>query len=211
MIDWVGSRAESIMSMSHWGADDGPRNVARVLFGQFMRADQSKHTCSVKNVTLEGAEFKSSTLPGYDERLVATLEHLGRVEGRASHATESGFYVRWDINSDDRTPFLGKLTWLEDYYEGKTADSRHYSRRQINEAKSIVTLLDGRRFSCEITDLSLSGAGIAIDKVPDIGARLYVGKVLCEVMRHTDEGLGVRFLTGFGSDLMAELLAGESI
>jgi hypothetical protein len=208
MLD--GLTVEWGLDLEYRESDGTQRNIPRVLFGQFIRADRSEHTCSVKNVSMEGAEFKSAVLPAHDEVLVATLEHLGRLEGRAGYAAENGFMVRWNINPADRTSFLTRLTWLEDYYEGKASDSRQYNRRQFNDTKSVVTLMDGRRIPCEITDLSLSGAGVSINKVPDIGSKIYLGKVLCEVMRHTDEGLGVRFLTGFGSDLMSELLAGES-
>ena len=191
--------------------DDAPSKVSRVLFGQYARADRSTCPCSVKNVTVDGAEFTSAVMPAHDEAVVATLEHLGRLEGRAGRATGSGFMVHWNINPAERTSFLSKLTWLDDYFQGKTSDSRQYNRRKFDDAKSVVTLLDGRRIPCEIIDLSLSGAGVSIQMVPDIGSKIYLGKVLCEVMRHTDEGLGVRFLTGFGSDLMSELLDGSAI
>ncbi|WP_373503326.1 PilZ domain-containing protein [Aestuariivirga sp.] len=199
------------MSDNDWDSGDSSRSPPRVLFGQFARADKSEYICSVTNVSIDGAAFKSRVLAASNEFLVAKLEHLGRVECRAGEATGDGFMVRWDISPADRTAFLSKFTWLDDYYAGKAADSRQYNRRQFSETKSVVTLLDGRSIPCEISDISLSGAGVIMKKVPDIGSKIYLGKVLCEVMRHTDEGLGVRFLTGFGSDLMSELLAGENI
>ena len=195
--------------MDDWDSGETSRNVARVLFGRFARADRSEHICSVRNVSIDGAEFMSTALPAYGEALVAHLEHFGRIDSRAGSATGNGFMVQWDIHPDDRVPFLSKLTWLDDYYSGRNAESRQHNRRQLDNARSVVTLLDGRRFPCEIRDISMSGAGVTINRVPDVGAKLYLGKVLCEVMRHSDDGLGVRFLTA-SSDLMSDLLSEEA-
>lgn len=188
--------------------DDAPRSVPRVLFGRFVLVDQSEHVCSVTNVSIEGAEFRCGTLPPFGGSIVAFLEHVGRVEGRADRATENGFMVRWTHSSEQRETFQSKLMWLDDFHEGRTDNERQYNRRPLDNARSVMTLLDGRKLPCVVTDLSLSGAGISVGLRPEAGERVYVGNVLCQVMRHTDEGFGVKFLTGFGSDLMAELFAG---
>ena len=155
--------------MNYWDSGDTSRNVARVLFGKFTRADRSEHICSVRNVSIDGAEFTSSTLPAFGEALVANLEHFGRIDSRAGSATGDGFKVQWDIHPDDRVPFLSKLTWLDDYYSGRTADSRQHHRRQVDNMRSAITLLDGRRFPCEIRDISMSGAGIIISGLAATG------------------------------------------
>ena len=33
-----------------------------------------------------------------------------------------------------------------------------------------------------------------------------IGRVLCEVVRHTGQGAGLKFLAGFGSDLILDLM-----
>ena len=185
------------------------RALPRVLFGRFMLADRSEHTCSVTKVTIDGAEFRSQVLPAYGDSMVAHLEHVGRIEGRAGTATGSGFAVRWGLDAAQRQRLMTKLLWLDDFHDGRAENERVYNRRHLENARSAMTLMDGRRFVCAVTDLSMSGAGVTTASRPEIGARVYLGRVLCEVMRHTDDGLGVRFLTGFGSDLMADLLGGD--
>lgn len=188
--------------------DDAPRSVPRVLFGRFILANGSEHVCSVTNVSIEGAEFRSSTLPPFGDSLVAVLEHVGRIHGRAAHATGNGFLVEWLYNREEKANLQTKLDWLDDFHEGRTGNERQFQRRPLQNSRSTVTLLDGRKLFCEISDLSMSGAGIAVDVRPETGTRIYLGNVLCEVVRHTQEGLGVRFLAGSGSDLMSELYAG---
>ena len=186
------------------------RKRPRVLFGKYGMAGTMEHLCSVVGLTIDGAVFKCSALPPFGAIFVAQLEHVGRIEGRAINATEDGFVAEWCLSPAQRTALASKLIWLEDFYNGDIDNERQYSRRPLDNANSTMTLLDGRRFPCTISDVSMSGAAVHVQQLPEVGSRLYLGSVLCEVVRYTGEGVGVRFLTGFGSDLIGDLLSGAA-
>jgi PilZ domain len=56
-----------------------------------------------------------------------------------------------------------------------------------------LTLAEGFVMSCQLIDISLSGASIATTARPAIGSEILVGKVRARVMRHHDQGISVQF------------------
>ena len=52
---------------------------------------------------------------------------------------------------------------------------------------------NGVNLTCRIIDVSLSGAGIATDQRPPLGALVTLGKVQGRVVRHLEEGFAVEF------------------
>jgi hypothetical protein len=56
-----------------------------------------------------------------------------------------------------------------------------------------LVMPNGINVSCRIIDVSLSGAGIASDQRPPIGALITIGKVQGRVVRHLEDGFAVEF------------------
>ena len=48
--------------------------------------------------------------------------------------------------------------------------------------------------SCLVIDLSVSGAAVSAETVPDIGTVLAVGKIIGRVVRHLQGGFAVHFV-----------------
>jgi len=54
-------------------------------------------------------------------------------------------------------------------------------------------LPDGSTQTCLVIDLSVTGAALSAEAVPDIGTVLAVGKVVGRVVRHFEGGFAVEF------------------
>jgi hypothetical protein len=52
---------------------------------------------------------------------------------------------------------------------------------------------NGVNLSCRIIDMSLSGAGVATDQRPPLGALVTLGKVQGRVVRHLEDGFAIEF------------------
>ncbi|MGE0847757.1 MAG: PilZ domain-containing protein, partial [Flavobacteriaceae bacterium] len=61
------------------------------LLGRFMLPDLSEHPCQVINMSPGGAAILSSALCDIGDRVIAYLDHVGRIEGRISRLFEGGF------------------------------------------------------------------------------------------------------------------------
>ena len=64
---------------------------------------------------------------------------------------------------------------------------------------------DGRVYSCEVIDISLSGAAVKIEVLPALGTYLLLGKMRGRVVRYLDNGFAIEFT----SQLDRTALAGE--
>jgi hypothetical protein len=62
--------------------------------------------------------------------------------------------------------------------------------------KNPMTMLimpNGVNIGCRLIDVSLSGAALATDQRPPMGALVTIGKVQARVVRHLDDGFAVEF------------------
>jgi hypothetical protein len=54
-------------------------------------------------------------------------------------------------------------------------------------------LPNGFHIDCRVIDISQSGAGVASDQRPDVGALITIGKTPARVARHIEGGFAVEF------------------
>jgi PilZ domain len=163
------------------------------LPGRFMMPDMSEHPCEVIHLTVTGATFLTRSVAPAGTSIVAYIENLGRVEAISGDATEGGFEAIFDISGSRRDKLETRIKWLGQRPNGAAPQRRH-PRLEPREGKSQITFPDGRAYSCEIIDISLSGAGLKVDVVPVIGTYVMVGKKRAHVVRHLDNGIGVEFV-----------------
>ena len=57
-----------------------------------------------------------------------------------------------------------------------------------------VTRPDGNSETCQVLNISASGAALCADTAPEIGTVLIVGKIVSHVVRQFDGGFAVQFI-----------------
>ena len=163
------------------------------LLGRYMLADRREFPCQVVDMSPGDVRVEAPVTGKPGQRVVAYIDHLGRVEGTISRVSATGFAMSISATARKRDKIAAQLTWLANRQILGLAEDRDYERSTPRNDRSIVKMPNGISVTCRIIDLSLSGAAIATDKVPPIGALITLGKVPARVVRHVDGGFAVEF------------------
>jgi hypothetical protein len=165
------------------------------LLGRFMLEDRREFPCQTQNMSPGSVAFTTPIVGRVGERVVAYIDHIGRVEGQITRAYDGGFAMSITATLRKKDKLAAKLTWLANRHELNLPEDRRHDRVTPGVSTVNVALPDGREYRAKVLDLSLSGAGIALDVKPPIGSPLLVGKLRASVIRHSDEGVAVEFAT----------------
>lgn len=176
------------------------------LHGRMMRADHSEHECLVEMMSPGDVVISSRSMPSQGERIVAYLEHIGRIEGRVFEKSITNFTLSIIATERKRDKLAAQLTWLANKHELGLPEDRRHERLAPSNPRSEIKLDDGRAYPCRIIDLSLSGAAVEIDVRPAIGNMVSLGQMRGRVVRHFQEGIAMEFLTMYTPDQINQLI-----
>ncbi len=87
-------------------------------------------------------------------------------------------------NKKERDQLAAKIIWLESYKSHEVSDRRVDGRMVPTNPISKLILPDGNVENCLVIDLSVSGAAISAETMPDVGTILPIGSVVGRVVRH---------------------------
>ena len=164
-----------------------------VLFGRFMLPDMSEHPCQVAKVTTETAVFLTNLDVPVGVQVVAYIDDLGRIEAQVASPLPGGFKVNFSLTAARLERFKSRLSWVRNKDEDGSIEQRRHPRFEPSEAKSHITLPDGRVYPCEVIDISLSGAAISTDVMPSLGTYVMLGKMRGRVVRYIENGVAIEF------------------
>ena len=159
-----------------------------------MLPDMSEHPCQVNGITIDGAIFVTSQVPPIGQTIVAYLEEVGRIEATSAEPVGGGFRVTFSLTGARRDRLEQRLRWLGQKQQGGSAEDRRHARFEPREARSQITMPDGREYFCEVIDISLSGAAIKVDVMPSLGTQILLGKMRGRVVRYLENGVGIEFV-----------------
>ena len=169
------------------------QRVRLSLLGRFMLENRREYPCQTIDVS-PGSCALIAPVPGAPgERVVAYIDHIGRIEGHIVRPLDGGFAMTVEGTPRKKDKLAAKLTWLANRYHLNLAEDRRHERVTPSTSIARVTLPDGRAFDCRITDLSLSGAALSAEPRPPIGSPLRLGAIRAIVVRHSEEGFAVEF------------------
>lgn len=177
-----------------------PRNEQRFqrvnvsILGRYMLADRREFPCQVLAMSPGDAVVIAPVAGIIGERIVAYLDHLGRIEGALEAQVEGGFCMSIDASPRKRDKMAAQLTWLASKDVLNFPEDRRHERVVPDIRHSTVVLDDGRRYNCKIIDISLSGAAIELDVRPAMGTPIALGRMRARVVRHFHNGVAVEFV-----------------
>jgi hypothetical protein len=178
------------------------------LLGRYMLADRREFPCQVVNMSPGGMALIAPVGGVIGERVIAYVDHLGRLEGKIARPFQNGFAMTISATARKRDKLAAQLTWLANrHILGLPEDRRHGRIVPRNPAGRLI-LPNGVNLSCRIIDVSESGAGIASNERPPIGALVTLGKVQGRVVRHLEEGFAVEFTRLQHPDFLEENVTG---
>ncbi|MCO5073740.1 MAG: PilZ domain-containing protein [Rhizobiaceae bacterium] len=163
------------------------------IYGRFMLEDRSEHPCQVIDMSPGNVSLRCEAVGEPGEKVIAYLDHIGRVEGVLTRRLPDGFAMTVIASERKKDKLAAQLTWLANKHELDLPEDRRHERVAPRNPMSVLQLMDGRQYQCRIIDLSLSGAAIEIDAKPALGVQVILGTMRGQVVRHFEEGVAIEF------------------
>jgi hypothetical protein len=179
------------------------------LLGRYMLADRREFPCQVVNMSPGGMALIAPVAGATGERVIAYVDHLGRLEGRVARLFQNGFAMTIAATERKRDKLAAQLTWLANRHLLASPEDRRHGRRVPRNPVGRLILPNGVNLTCRIIDVSESGAGIATDQRPPIGVLVTLGSIQGRVVRHLDEGFAIEFTRLQHPDFVEENVSGE--
>lgn len=179
------------------------------LLGRYMLSDRREFPCQVTDMSPGGMALIAPVSGRPGERVVAYVDHIGRVEGTLVRAYPNGFAMTIAATPRKRDKLAAQLTWLANRHILGLPEDRRHGRMVPRNPRAVMTLPDGKTLICRIIDMSLSGAAIACEARPAIGALVGIGRTQARVVRHREDGIGLEFIRLQNPDLLEESLTAE--
>jgi hypothetical protein len=165
------------------------------LLGRYMLTDRREFPCQVLEMSPGDAVVIAPVSGMAGERVIAYLDHLGRIEGDITEVIDGGFQMDVVATSRKRDKMAAQLTWLANKDLLNLPEDRRHERVVPDNRHSTVVLDDGRRYNCKIIDISLSGAAIELAVRPAMGTPVTLGRMRARVVRHFADGVAVEFVS----------------
>lgn len=164
------------------------------LEGRFMREDKQEYPCRLMNLSAGGAAVRADVQPNENERIVASFQQIGMLEGTVARTIEGGFAFRILATKHKREKLIAQMMWLANRSELEGADERRHERITPPNSLAILHVGDDTPLTCRLLDISISGASVATQLRPPMGTEVMLGKLRARVVRHHPQGFGVQFL-----------------
>ena len=187
--------------MTSFGKRLAPAAESAALMPQSLPArvllpDGSERTCEVTAIDPDSALFRAADPVPKGTPLVAYIDEVGRVDGRAAErGADGGYWVNFTLTGARRARFIRHLRWLIRRERGLAAAERRHTRYEPRRTSARIVLAGGREQPCEVIDISLSGAGLRARVKPSIGSPVTLGRMKGRVVRYFDGGFAIEFLT----------------
>ena len=178
------------------------------LLGRYMLADRREFPCQVVDMSPGGMALVAPVTGRIGERVIAYIDHVGRLEGVIARQFENGFGMTIAATLRKRDKLAAQLTWLANRHLLASPEDRRHGRFVPKRPMTMLIMPNGINLGVRLIDLSLSGAGVATDQRPPIGAQVTLGKVQGRVVRHLEDGFAVEFLRLQHPDFVEESVTG---
>jgi hypothetical protein len=181
------------------------------LLGRFMLADRRDFPCQVIDMSPGGMAVLTPVVGTPGERVIAYVDHLGRLEGKIARLIDNGFAMTISATSRKRDKLAAQLTWLANRQILNLPEDRRHGRFTPKNTAARLILPNGTNVTCRVIDLSASGTAVAIapELRPDIGAAVTIGKTTGRVVRHIEDGFAIEFTRLQHPDAIEDNVTGE--
>src|SRR5580692_6849363 len=146
---------------------DERRRFQRVrvdLLGRYMLPDRREFPCQVVNMSPGGMAVLAPVSAQPGERVIAYVDHLGRLEGHVARVFQNGFAMTIAATARKRDKLAAQLTWLANRHILDSPEDRRHGRMPPRNPMGRLNMPNGVNLTCRIIDVSQSGAGIATDQ-----------------------------------------------
>jgi hypothetical protein len=181
------------------------------LLGRYMLADRREFPCQVVDMSPGGMALVAPIPGNVGERVIAYVDHLGRLEGKIARLLDNGFAMSISATLRKRDKLAAQLTWLANRQMLNLPEDRRHGRFTPRNPIARLILPNGVNVACRVIDLSQSGAAVSIapDLRPVVGAMILIGKTQGRVVRHIEDGFAIEFTRLQHPDFLEDSITGE--
>jgi hypothetical protein len=169
------------------------QRVSVNLSGRLMLASHEEYDCTALEMSPGDVLLTSPARPRGGERIIAYVDHVGRLEGTVSRVADDAFVIQLNATERKREELAAQLTWIANKHELGLPEDRRHDRLAPRKTLTELTVDTGEKYSCRIIDLSLSGAAVDIDTRPAVGSPVRLGNMKGRIVRHFQEGVAIEF------------------
>jgi hypothetical protein len=148
------------------------------LLGRYMLEDRREFPCQVINMSPGGLALIAPACGRLGERVVAYVDHIGRLEGLIARLFPSGFSMTIAASQRKRDKLAAQLTWLANRHILDTPEDRRHQRSANRDQTVTLALADGSDEQCLPIRLRHTPATCRVRPVAGIelgiGRRVYI-------------------------------------
>jgi hypothetical protein len=179
------------------------------LLGRYMLADRREYPCQVINMSPGGMAVIAPVAGNIGERVIAYVDHLGRLEGVVARHFTNGFAMTISATPRKRDKLAAQLTWLANRHILNLPEDRRHGRIVPRNPSARLIMPNGVNIGVMLIDISNSGAAVRTVERPEVGSLVTIGKVAGRVVRHLEDGFAVEFTRLQHPDTLEEQLAAQ--
>jgi PilZ domain len=181
------------------------------LLGRYMLADRREFPCQVVNMSPGGMLLIAPVIGQVGERVIAYVDHVGRLEGAIARQSDNGFAMTIAATARKRDKLAAQLTWLANREILNLPEDRRHGRFTPRNPMARLILPNGTNVGVRVIDLSASGAAVSIplNLRPPVGAAVTIGRTAGRVVRHIENGFAIEFTRLQHPDSVEDNVTGE--
>ena len=164
------------------------------LLGRYMLQDHREFPCQVVNMSPGGLAMYAPGIGTVGERVIAYLDHIGRVEGKITRLIDNGFAMTVSATPRKRDKLAAQLTWLANRQILNLPEDRRHDRIVPRNPNGRA---DARRRQQDAMPyhrpVAVGRRGQRRQK-PEVGTAVSLGRVQARVVRHLEEGFAIEFV-----------------
>src|SRR5712691_274755 len=113
------------------------------LLGRYMLPDRREFPCQIINMSPGGLALLAPGIGNVGDRVIAYLDHIGRVEGKITRIIDNGFAMTIGATARKRDKLAAQLTWLANRTILNLPEDRRHDRIVPRNPSAVVTMPNG--------------------------------------------------------------------
>jgi PilZ domain len=163
------------------------------VFGRYMLQNRQDFPCKTIDISPGGVLICGPVYGAVGERVIAYLDHLGRLEGVITRLVPDGFAMSVSATARKKDKVAAQLTWLANRKALGLPEDRRHERVTPKNTRGTLRLPDGRELLARVIDVSMSGAAFSCDEKLPMGTAVVLGSIGGKIVRAFDGGIAMEF------------------
>jgi hypothetical protein len=172
------------------------------VFGRYMLQNRQDFPCRTIDISPGGILICGPVYGAVGERVIAYLDHLGRMEGTITRLIPDGFAMSVSATSRKKDKVAAQLTWLANRKVLGLPEDRRHERITPKNTRGMLRMQGGLEMAVRVIDVSMSGAAFSADERPALGTMVTLGKIPGKIVRAFEGGIAMEFIRPLTDDQM---------